>query len=289
METAPQTDKSNPTKRLTLADKLTLYQKKFNNYEYPRVSIIIPTYNCAQVIGLTLESILPQHYPNFEIIVVDARSTDRTLEIVKGYRDEKIRVFSVSAPKRYEMLNKGITHATGGYINFLFPGDFYIYNDTIKYMMTLALEHDKPYIVYCGTLLRNGKSEVKILYRQLNLQLLQHGQQPTSLQSCWFRTDIFSQIGKFNTTYRLRGGYELLCRLTMNPKFQAVSTQRVLTDYDLRLVTRRMVLRHFWETLRTIYRYFGLIAALKWLATQKDTARFIKLWLRNVRVAFLGR
>lgn len=288
METK-KTTKPHPHNFDSMLATFTLFEKKYNDYEYPKVSIIIPSYNCAQSISTTMESLLNQEYPDFEVIIVDGGSTDRTLEVVKGFANDKVHLYSVSTQERYEMLNKGLSQSSGLYVNFLFPGDFYIYRETLKHMMSTALDHDKPHLLYCGTLLRDGRTEVKFLHRHLSLKLLRNGQQPTSLQSIWFRVEIFRELGKFNTSLRLRGGYELLCRFCLHKNFRAVSTNRVLTDYDLRWVTSRLVIRHFWETMRTVYKYFGMWSTVRWLFFQKDMLRFAKLWFRRVKVAFLGR
>jgi glycosyltransferase involved in cell wall biosynthesis len=258
-------------------------------YDLPLVSVIIPTQNAAPLIALTLETILNQDYPQLEIIIIDASSQDRTLETIKGFRDDRIRIFSVSRYFRYEMLNKGISHAHGEYLNFLFPGDYFIYGRTLRDMMTIALKEKSPSLVFCGSLLRDGKSEVKILFRPLTLPLLKNGQQPTSLQSCWFKQDLFKEIGKFNTSLELRGGYDLLCRFMGKNSHSFAFTSRVMTDYNLRWVTRQYILRHFRETLKVIYRYFGFLAMIKWLFKQKDFARYTRLWFHSVRVAFFGR
>lgn len=273
-----------------LGDRLTQIEDKYHDYEFPKVSIIIPTFNCSQNISTTLDNLLEQKYLDYEIIVVDGGSTDRTVEIVKGYRDDRIRFYS-AAGYRYEMLNKGISQAKGRYLNFLFPGDFYIYKETLRLMMGLALETDEPELLYCGTLLRSGRegAGVKILLRELSLRLLKRGQQPTSLQSCWFREDVFGILGKFDTTYTLRGGYELMCRFVLHGGFNVCTTKRVLTDYDLRFITKEMVFRHFAETWRTIRKYFGFFTSMRWLFIQKDIYRLLKLWYRATKVALFGR
>ena len=51
----------------------------------PLISIIIPTYNRAHLIGETLDSILVQTYPNWECIVVDDGSTDTTADVMREY------------------------------------------------------------------------------------------------------------------------------------------------------------------------------------------------------------
>jgi len=273
----------------TLLETLLRAEKKYHDYEYPKVSVVIPLYNDAVKVSLTLESILSQTYPSYEIIVVDAGSTDRSINVIKNYRDHRVHIFSVSRARRYEMCNKGISQASGEYINFLFAGDFYIHRYALLHMMETALDSKNPDLVFCGTLLRDGRREAKILLRPLSLSLMQRGQQPTSLQSCWFKTETIRHLGKFNTHYRLRGGYELLCRFCLAKNFRHVETDRVLTDYDLRQVTRAMVYRHFQETFKTILKYFGLFASLRWLFIQKDLSRLVRIWYRSVRLALLGR
>lgn len=221
------------------------------------------------------------------MIIVDC-STDRTLESIKGYHSDKIRIFSVSQTENFDMLNKGLSQATGTYVNFLFPGDYYISRESLKTMMILALQNHSPDVLYGGTLIRNHSEEVKILFRKLSLDLLKQGHQPTSLQSCWFRTACIREIGKFNSKYKLRGGFDLLCRFCLQPKFRFVSINRVVSDYDLRLVTRRMILIKFWETMKIIHHYFGAVQTLKWLFHQNDTSRFMKLWMHSFKSAFFG-
>lgn len=257
--------------------------------QYLKVSIIIPAYNCAQSISMTLDKILHQKYPDLEVIVIDGSSTDSTMEVLKRYDDIRLRLYSVASFKRYEMFNKGISLARGDYINFLFPGDFFLRPDTLQLMMKLALDQGKPHLVYSGTLLRDGFSEEKFLFRQLSLELLKRGQQPTSLQACWFKRETFMEIGKFYTDFHMRGGFDLLCRFLLQGTLRYSSIRLALTDYDLRGVTRHDVLCHFWETLKTVYYYFGLVALISWLFRQKDIKRFFTLWIRSVKAAFLGK
>ncbi len=268
---------------------LTLLEEKYQDYELPKVTIVIPSFNNAKLLQQTLESVLQQQYPSFEIILVDAGSTDKTLDVIKCFKDERMRVYAVTTYHCYEMLNKGISHATGEYVSFLFPGDFYTYIHTLRYMMSLALENNKPELVFCGTLLRDGRSEVKPLYRELTLDLLKRGSQPTSLQSCWIRLNAIKEIGKFDTQYKLRGGFDLFCRFIMNKRHRIASVKRFYTDYDIRFMTSQMVITHFFETMRIVWRYYGFLATLSWFFHQKDMYRVFKLWGKHWKTAFLGR
>src|SRR6266550_3098051 len=57
-----------------------------------KVSVVIPTYNGADVIGEAVESALDQEFDDFEVIVVDDGSTDRTPDVLAGFRDARFRV-----------------------------------------------------------------------------------------------------------------------------------------------------------------------------------------------------
>jgi glycosyltransferase involved in cell wall biosynthesis len=262
---------------------------QFKEEEYPKVTVIIPTLNASALITITMENVVNQDYPNLEIILIDSGSIDRTIEIVKSFKDKRIKIYSVSEYSRYEMLNHGISHAEGVYINFLFPGDFFISNQSVRWMMNLALQNNEPHLVYGGSLLNTGKTDVKILYRPLTLDLLKSGKQPTSIQACFFKNEVFKILGKLDSNLSLRGGYDLFCRFMLNGTLSFQSTTRVITDYDIRSVTRNMVVTHFFETMSIINRYFGLWAVFTWLGKQSDVTRYLKLWFRSVRVAFLGK
>lgn len=257
--------------------------------EFPKVTIVIPTYNCSQFISHTIETILKQDYENFEVIVIDANSCDRTLEIVKSYYDKRLRICSVPAYNRYEMMNKGISLSKGIYINFLFPGDFYLHDHTIYDVIRMAEEYDFPHLIYGACLIRGGMEDsVEVLFRTLSIETLRKGQQPTSIQTCWIHAESFRVIGKFSTEYAVRGGYDLFCRFRLYSPLRVISTKRVLVDYTQRPPSKRSTLNHFTETLRIIYLYFGWWDAFKWLFIQKDISRLFRLWKRSVKTAFLG-
>lgn len=83
----------------------------------PEISVIFPAYNVEIYIAASIESILNQTFSNFELLIYDDASTDNTLEIIKGYSDKRIKLFTKEKNRGYtDSLISGINIATGKYI-----------------------------------------------------------------------------------------------------------------------------------------------------------------------------
>lgn len=89
----------------------------------PRISIVTPSYNQAAFLRKTLESVLSQHYPNLEYIVIDGGSTDGSIDILREYSGHF--TYWVSEPDRGQShaLNKGFARATGEILTWLNSDD----------------------------------------------------------------------------------------------------------------------------------------------------------------------
>lgn len=94
--------------------------------EYPKFTVVTPTYNQGQFIEKTIDSVLSQGYPNLEFIIIDGGSKDNTVEIIKKY--EGHLAYWVSEPDRGQShaLNKGLNRATGDILTWLNSDDWYL-------------------------------------------------------------------------------------------------------------------------------------------------------------------
>jgi glycosyltransferase involved in cell wall biosynthesis len=96
------------------------------------VSIVTCTYNSEKTISQTLNSIRNQTSKNFELIIIDGGSTDKTLEILKNYSDIISLIISELDNGVYDAMNKGIMNSSGDIIGFLNSDDFYYHNKVIE-------------------------------------------------------------------------------------------------------------------------------------------------------------
>lgn len=89
----------------------------------PFISVVIPLYNKEKSIAQSLQSVLNQSYTDFEIVVVDDGSTDKSVEIVEGIEDARLKLFKQPNAGPSKARNTGVGHASGEWIVFLDADD----------------------------------------------------------------------------------------------------------------------------------------------------------------------
>ena len=93
------------------------------------ISIVMPVYNSAPFLAETIESVLKQTYPNWELILVDDASSDKGIEIIENYQKEEKRIKLIRLNKNQGAAvarNSGIQLAAGKYIAFLDSDDLWL-------------------------------------------------------------------------------------------------------------------------------------------------------------------
>jgi len=202
----------------------------------PIVSVIIPTYNRAHLIGRSIQSVLNQTYQDFEIIVVDDGSTDNTEDIIKKFqkKDERIKYIKNEKNKGGSAArNTGIKAARGKYIAFLDSDDEWMKRKLEKQVRNIEKSTISASISYCG-FIRSTKEGFQFFCpaKRGNLYYLQLYKayiSPTS--AVMVKRKCFDFVGFFDETLPARQDYDMWLRLSKRYLFDYIS-EPLVKIYD---------------------------------------------------------
>lgn len=180
----------------------------------PFVSIITIVFNGEKHLSRCIESVINQEFTNFEHILIDGGSTDKTLEIVNRYASHFSAVVSEKDKGISDAFNKGIALAKGEYIAFLNADDWYEKNT----LSALVQGMDNSDVIYGRLQLWNENSKTylvganhKLLYREMTIN------HPSS----FVKKEMFQKFGNFNLNISIAMDYDFFARLIKgNATFQ---------------------------------------------------------------------
>jgi glycosyltransferase involved in cell wall biosynthesis len=89
------------------------------------ISVIIPVFNGAKTIEKTIKSVLQQTFSDFELIIINANSTDSTLDVISQIVDSRIKVFSYPSANVAVNRNRGFQHSIGEFVTFIDADDIW--------------------------------------------------------------------------------------------------------------------------------------------------------------------
>lgn len=180
----------------------------------PTISILTPCLNRAQYVATAIRSVLDQDYPRFEHLIMDAGSTDGTLEILAQY--PHLRMISEPDEGMYEALNKGLSLAKGEIIGFLNTDDHYTKGAFEVAARGLAKASSSLVVGQAELLEDTGQTLVRRLDNPLLDNLL--GQAilgEPRMNAFFFRREVFQAVGRFDTSFKLAADRDFLMRIAL--------------------------------------------------------------------------
>jgi glycosyltransferase involved in cell wall biosynthesis len=177
------------------------------------VSIITITFNSERFIQETVQSVCKQSYENFEYIIQDGGSTDRTLEIIRSFEDPRIKIFTESDNGIADAMNKAIQKAKGRFVGIIHSDDSYS-PDAIELSLNAMQSTGArwsygklDYIDYSGKHLYEAGTTFS-LAKLKRFMLMNH---PT----VFCERAMYDEFGNFNAKYRLAMDYDLVLRFAL--------------------------------------------------------------------------
>lgn len=202
------------------------------NSEIPEISVIIPVFNAAPFLQESIESILNQSYSNFELIILNDKSTDESLEIIKKLQAKDNRITIIDKEQNVgpaNLRNEGINAAKGTYIALMDADDIAA---PTRFEKQIAIFKNNPEIGVCGTWFTFfGSEKNKIIKHNTNHDTIK----VSFLHSCnignptvMFKKEVLSDL-KFDNDYVPVEDYDLWSRLLAKTNFYNIPES--LLDY----------------------------------------------------------
>jgi glycosyltransferase involved in cell wall biosynthesis len=207
----------------------------------PTISVIIPTYNSARFIRRTISSVLNQSYTDWELLVIDDKSTDNTIELVEKFsrQDARIKFYQTNmnsggpaGPK-----NLGLRKARGEYVAFLDHDDEW---SSDKLSKQLECFKDPKYkdlgLVYCWVKIKDSRGEIisryKKGYQGRVMGKISDGNFILSSSCMMLKADIFQKIGFFDQRFKLFDDWDMWLRCAA-AGYEFDFVQQFLVDYSV--------------------------------------------------------
>ena len=190
-----------------------------------KISIITVTYNSEKTINDTIQSVLTQSYSNIEYIIIDGKSNDSTLEIIKEYLplfNGRLKYISEKDSGIYDAMNKGIKLASGDIIGIINSDDFYKSNNVIASVAN-AFNDNSIEVVFGNIQFVNPNNKIRIVRKYsgkgFRPWMFRWGIMPPH-PSFFTRKSCYEKYGMYNSSFNISGDYDLMVRFLLVKKLK---------------------------------------------------------------------
>lgn len=202
---------------------------------YPKISIITPVFNRVAMLEQTMRSVLGQHYPNLEYIIIDGGSSDGTVELIEQYAvriengefgDVEFKWLSEKDNGMYDAIMKGLRMATGEIVAWLNSDDMYHPGALSIVGQIFTQCKEVEWLTGTPTLYNAEGLCVKTFpvqywswarFKRGDFRWLQQ-------ESTFFRRSLFDKVGGLNLEYKLAADFDLWCKMFQQVKLYSVNT-----------------------------------------------------------------
>jgi glycosyltransferase involved in cell wall biosynthesis len=255
----------------------------------PAVSVILPTYNRAALLGRAIRSVLGQSYTDFELLVIDDGSTDETSNVVADFRDRRIRYISLAHNTGAGAArNVGIRMARGKFLAFQDSDDEWLPSKLVKQMSAFERGSVRLGMVYSDMqkILGDGTATYFAApsvpsNRLINPTIRFYQVCNLGIQSAVIKREYLDAAGHFNESLPAFEDLEMFIRLSRQCEFYRLreplvryyDTQGISKDLYANWLSRKLMLKLYYKEVLTHNPAFLFHEALWLCTTQRKAAR----------------
>lgn len=194
-------------------------------------------YNCEKYVKQAIDSILNQSHSNFELLVCDDASTDSTLEIIKSFKDARIKVFenhkNIGFPRSANQLMK---HINGSFVSFQDADDK---SETNRLAQQIEVFKKHPTIDICGSngflINKNNEQLSNLIFPEFHEEILlyTYDELPFLATSIMIRREVINEIGGFRPYFYYTGNHLTDWILRILDDFEGYNIQNNLYYFRL--------------------------------------------------------
>jgi glycosyltransferase involved in cell wall biosynthesis len=273
------------------------------------ISLVVAVRNGARTLQRCIDSVRSQTYPHKELIIVDGKSTDGTVEIL--HRNDDVITWHISESDTgiYHAWNKALGHANGDWICFL-GSDDYLWDSRVLEQMVPHLADAFPLarVVYGRVNLINENGDVLGMFGKRWCELRSSflaGKALNIHQATFHHRSLFERYGRFDESFRIAGDYELLLRelrenealfvphlvtamqhggISSNPSNKAVTIREIIRAREMHGLTLSLNLVAVWLRAN-IHAVLYHVAGQRVSSVVADSYRLLtgrrRLWTKN--------
>ncbi|GAB4025138.1 glycosyltransferase family 2 protein [Spirosoma gilvum] len=191
---------------------------KSDSVQYPKLTVVTPSFNQARYLERTILSVLNQNYPNLEYFIIDGGSTDGSVDIIKKYEPYLAGWVSEKDRGQTDAINKGFRRATGDYVAFQNSDDVFAPNAFSR--VAEAWRRIPQADVFFGDMYITDEDDVILEEMRapdfcIECQIYE-GMQVFN-QSLFMRRTRLEQFGLLDESLRFVIDYEIVARLGVQP------------------------------------------------------------------------
>lgn len=185
--------------------------------DFPRITVVTPSFNQAKYLERTIRSVLDQGYPNLEYIIVDGGSTDGSVDIIRRYADHLTWWVSEPDHGQTDAINKGLRRATGEWVAWQNSDDIY-YPGAFHDLAAASAKHPQAGLIIGDMMLIDEHDHPlrDIRYVKPSYKALLAEGMLLANQAAFWRRSLQEKVGLLDEGYHCSFDYEWFLRLAQH-------------------------------------------------------------------------